>query len=82
MVFGLFGIAKTIIFELVLDDLNTGFWFSLSHYFDFFSLMRPSLTCTEISLNLIFKITMRTYKIQIQHFDSTLDIMSASFVVK
>lgn len=39
-------------------------------------------TCTDMLLDLICKIIVKSYKIQIQLFESISDIMAASFVME
>lgn len=44
----------------------------------FWDLMMASLSFPDISLNLLLRVPVKSYKIQIQHFGPTSDILSTS----
>lgn len=44
----------------------------------FWDLMMASLSFPDISLNLLLRVPVKIYKIQIQHFGPTSDILSTS----
>lgn len=56
---------------MIVDLATPEIPISLIGLFCYISLIMASLTCTGISLGIIFKMTVKSYKIQIQHSLST-----------